>query len=267
MKCKTIAGSGTLDILEAMKGGSLPLFLALSDIRQRYRRSTLGPFWISISMGVMIGCIGLIFGGLFRSPMQDFLPFLSCGLIIWSLISTVLAEATTSFCSAEAIIKQLPIPLFTHILRMVARNLYIFCHNIVILPIVFLIVHKGINWNIIYFVPALLILIGNLLWMSLLIAVVCTRYRDLTQIVYSLLQIAFYVTPIIWMPSMLEGRAEKMLLGPNPFYHLIAIVREPLLGQAPEGINWIFSIVFFLCGFIVTCLFFNKYKQRIAYWL
>jgi ABC-type polysaccharide/polyol phosphate export permease len=72
MKCKTIAGSGTLDILEAMKGGSLPLFLALSDIRQRYRRSTLGPFWISISMGVMIGCIGLIFGGLFRSPMQDF---------------------------------------------------------------------------------------------------------------------------------------------------------------------------------------------------
>ena len=66
---------GVADIFDALKDLPLSLYLARSDIRQRYRRSTLGPFWITISTGVMIGCIGVIFGGLFKSPMYEFLPF------------------------------------------------------------------------------------------------------------------------------------------------------------------------------------------------
>lgn len=194
MKIRIISGLGLQDITDGFRTISLPLYLAWSDIRQRYRRSSLGPFWISLSMGVMITCIGLIFGGLFKSPMKDFLPFLSAGLILWSFISVVLTEATTTFSTSEQIIKQLPLPLFVHILRMVARNFYIFCHNFLILPIVFFVVDRSMNWETLLFLPGLAILIFNLLWMSLLLALICTRYRDFAQIVYSLLQIAFYVT-------------------------------------------------------------------------
>lgn len=174
----------------------LPLYLAKADIRQRYRRSSLGPFWITISTGVMIACIGIIFGNLFKSPIKDFLPFLAAGLIIWSFISTVLIEATQVFITAEPIIRQLPIPIFSHVTRVVARNFIIFLHNIVIYPIVCLCVMRGFNFNVLLVIPGLALLIVNLLWMGLVIGIVCTRFRDMGQIVQSLLQIVFYVTPI-----------------------------------------------------------------------
>ena len=123
---------GLIDVLEGLKSWKLAFFLAFADIRQRYRRSTLGPFWITISTAVMVACLGLIFGSIFKSPLKDFLPFLATGLIIWSFISSSLTEATTVFLSSQAVIKQLPLPLFVHVLRMVFRNFYIFLHNIAI---------------------------------------------------------------------------------------------------------------------------------------
>lgn len=258
---------GVKDVLAALSQIGLPLYLAKADIRQRYRRSILGPWWITISTGVMIACIGVIFGTLFKSPMHEFLPFLSAGLIIWGFISSAVMDATTVLIGAEAIIKQLPIPVFTHIIRMVGRNLIVFFHNLLIFPFVCLCVQKGINWNILYFIPGIVILTLNLLWISLLLAVICTRFRDMTQIVGSLLQIAFYVTPIIWMPSLLPARASVMLLDPNPIYHLLAIVRDPLIGLSPSLMNWFVSTGLLLIGSLLSLLLFNKYRARISYWL
>ncbi len=260
-------GEGWEDIKRATLDIGLPLYLARADIRQRYRRSTLGPFWITISTGVMIACIGIIFGSLFKSPMSDFLPFLATGLIIWGLISSTITEATSVFVTAEPIIKQLPLPLTTHIYRMIFRNLYIFFHNIIILPIVLLCVQRGINLNIFLFIPGLVIVSLNLVWMSILLSIVCSRFRDLTQIVASILQIFFYVTPIIWLPALLPARASVMILEPNPFYHLLAIVREPLLGNAPSFTNWIISTCLCILGWLISIKFFDKYRSRIAYWL
>lgn len=258
---------GVRDVLVSLKEIRLPLFLAKADIRQRYRRSTLGPFWITISTAVMVACIGLIFGRLFKSPMSEFLPFLTLGLILWNFISASLVEATTVFPSAEAIIKQLPIPLFTHIVRMLARNCYIFFHNIVIYPILCLIVHKSIGWPSLLAIPGFLLLILNLSWMTLLLSIVCARYRDMSQIVISFLQVFFYITPIIWMPSLLPSRTSTMLLDPNPFYHLIEIVRAPLLSVQPSFTNWCFSIFLAIAGWSFSLLIFNKYRTKISYWL
>lgn len=260
-------GEGWEDIKKATLNIGLPLYLARADIRQRYRRSSLGPFWITISTGVMIACIGIIFGSLFKSPMSEFLPFLAAGLVIWSLISTTITDATTVFIAAEPIIKQLPISLCTHVYRMIFRNLYIFFHNIIIFPVVLLCVQRPINLELLWFLPGLLLLTLNLGWISIILGIVCSRFRDLTQIVISILQIIFYVTPIIWMPSLLPARTSVMMLDPNPFYHLLAIIREPLLGHSPTLMNWSFCILMSLVGWLLAIKFFDRYRSRVAYWL
>lgn len=262
-----ICGDGLRDVKASFKDIKLPAFLAYSDIRQRYRRSSLGPFWITISMGVTIACIGIIFGNIFKAPLKEFLPFLSAGLILWGFISSVLSEATSVFPSAEGIIRQLPIPLFTHILRMITRNLYILAHNLIVLPIVYICVQRPVDPVAFLAIPGLLVLLVNLAWMTLLISIICARYRDLTQIVASILQIFFYVTPIIWMPSLLPSRASIMILEPNPFFHLLSIVREPLLGIAPTLNNWVFSLAMALIGSLFSIVLFNIYRKRISYWL
>ena len=221
-------GKGCLDVYRTLRQLYLPLYLARADIRQRYRRSTLGPFWITISTGIMVATMGIIFGQVFKAPMAELLPFLAAGLVIWSFISSTLTEATEVFVGAQAIIRQLPIPLFVHVVRLLAKNFYIFLHNIVI---------------------------------------VCSRFRDLTQIVASLLQIFFYLTPIIWLPSLLPEKTSMMVLTGNPFFHLIEVVRAPLLNQVPTSLNWIFTIVFAILGWLFTIFIFNRYRSKIAYWL
>ena len=259
--------AGWQDIFAALKRYELAGVLGWQDIRQRYRRSSLGPFWITISMGVLIGALGLVFGNLFDTPMKEFLPFLTIGLILWTLITTILTEGCLGFTVAEAIIKQISLPLFTHILRVIWRNLVIFAHNIVIYPMVLLVFWLPLRSTAIFSAFGLVLLMMNLSWMALLLGILCTRYRDIPQIVSNLLQVCFYLTPIIWMPHLLPKRASLLLLDANPFFHLIEIVRAPLLGTLPSHFNWLVCGVLALAGWCITILFYGRFRSRIAYWL
>ena len=229
------------DMLAAARRYPLVGMLGWQDVRQRYRRSMLGPFWLTISMGVMIATIGIVFGQIFDAPMTDFLPFLAAGMIVWTFISSVISEGCTGFISAEGIIKQLPIPLFVHVLRMIWRNVLILGHNLVIIPLVFLAVGKPLSVVAFISIPGFVLAAINLAWVALILAILCARYRDLPQIVGSVLQVVFYLTPIMWMPSLLPQRAGLYLLDLNPIFHLLEIVRAPLLGQLPNMTSWIVS--------------------------
>jgi ABC-type polysaccharide/polyol phosphate export permease len=256
-----------LDIIAAFKRLPLVGVLGWQDVRARYRRSALGPFWITLSMGVMIGTIGIVFGQIFQSPMHEFLPFLTIGMILWSFIASVVNEGATGFISAEGIIKQLPIPLFVHIMRMIWRNFLILAHNFVIFPIVLIIVGKPLGWAALLSIPGLLLNIVNLGWIVLILAIVCARYRDLPQMVGNLLQVIFYLTPVMWMPSLLPKRAGAYLLDLNPAFHLLEVTRAPLLGQLPSTENWVVASAMAVVGWVLALFIFGRYKRRIAYWL
>lgn len=258
---------GLTDLVASIKNIKLALFLAKADIRQRYRRSLLGPFWITLSTAILIGTIGFIFGNIFHSAKKEFLPYLSSGLIIWTFIASSINEATHVFPSNEGIIRQLPIPLFTHVMRMIARNFYIFCHNIVIFPLVCFFCHFPLTPTIFFALLGLILLMLNLGWLTLLVAIVCTRYRDLSQIVSSLLQVFFYVTPIIWLPNLMTERVGNFVLMINPFFHLIQSVREPFLGSFPTFSNIAFCLIMAVFGWTLTITFYEKYRNRIPYWL
>ena len=107
----------------------------------------------------------------------------------------------------------------------------------------------------------------NMFWISLLLGVSCTRFRDMPQIVNSLIQVFFYITPVIWMPNALSSRSASLLVDPNPVYHLIQLVRAPILGSAPSGLDWGYSVAMALVGLMISSVFFGLYKRRIAYWL
>jgi lipopolysaccharide transport system permease protein len=255
------------DIAAAITKYSLVGMLGWQDVRQRYRRSALGPFWLTISMGVMIATIGIVFGQIFNSPMQEYLPFLTAGMILWTFISATLLEGCSGFIAAEGIIKQLPIPLFVHILRLVWRNTIILAHNLIILPLAYLAVGKSFSWIMFLSLGGMLLLTANLLWMALVLGLLCARYRDLPQIVGSALQVVFYLTPIMWMPALLPKRAGLVMLNFNPFFHLVEIVRAPLLGQAPAMLNWAVAAGLAVLGWAMAVGIYGRYKRRIAYWL
>lgn len=258
---------GYLDVAAAFKRHALIALLAWQDIQQRYRRSALGPFWLTISMSVMIGAIGLVFSQVFKVPTQDFLPFLAIGIILWTFISNVILEGCSGFIVAENIIKQLPIPLFVHILRMVWRNVLILGHNIVIFPLVLIAVGKPLGLIALLSIPGFILATINLTWVALILATICARYRDMPQMVGSLIQVTFYLTPIIWMPKTISAHVSGYLLDLNPVYHLLEIMRAPLLGAMPTATNWLVSLAMAVIGTVFSLAFYGNYRRRIAYWL
>jgi lipopolysaccharide transport system permease protein len=254
-------------VLLGLKAWRLALMFASQDVRQRYRRSVIGPFWITISMLIVICAIGFIFGALLEAPADELMPFLSVGIILWTFIQSTVAEGCNSFTSGEAIIKQIPLPLFVQVERVVFRNLIILAHNAVIIPLLFLFLKSGSNGWILFILPGLVALVLCLSAVVLALAILCTRFRDIAQIVANLLQMFFYVTPIIWLPALLQDKGKGWVMDVNPLYHLIEIVRAPVLGSAPSRLSWTIVLGVCILSWIIALLLFNRFRRRIAYWL
>lgn len=239
--------------------------LAWQDIKQRYRRSSLGPFWLTISMGVMIGTLGVLYGKLFKMEIQEYLPFLCLGLLSWTLISTTITEGCTVFIASESVIKQVKLPLSSHVYRLVWRNLIIFGHNFVVFVLVAVVFNVRPGLVGLLILPGLLLTVLNAAWVTLLLGMICARFRDIPPIVASLIQVVFFLTPILWERGLL-GR-HVGLVDFNPFYHFIELLRSPLLGRFPSEANWLSVIFITVFGWGLTFLFFARFRRRIAYWL
>jgi lipopolysaccharide transport system permease protein len=244
------------------------LMLGWQDIRQSYRRSVFGQLWITIGMAVTIAAIGIVFGTLFGTPLEVFLPYLASGLIMWGLIAGVLNDGNQAFIAAEGMIKQLPLPKIVYIVRVVWRNIIISAHNIVIFPVVILIVGGKTSWAILLWPLGVLAAVIALSGLALIFGIIAARYRDLPQIVNAALTVAFYVTPVIWIRESLgDNELVNILVSLNPLNHILQVARLPLIGQFPSIENWTWVIVSAGIFWTIGMLLFKRFEKRIAYWV
>ena len=239
--------------------------LANQDVRQRYRRSVLGPFWITLSAVVSIIALALVYTQIFKVPTAEYLVFLTTGFIAWTYMASLVNESCTVFVAAEGIIRQVNLPLGIHVFRMVWRSLITLAHNLVIVVLVLVYMKVELSSAMLAFAPALLVTTIGALALGYLLGGLCTRYRDIPPIVSSLVQVLFYVTPVIWPPKLLQGN--EYLLNYNPFYYFLEILRKPMMGQWPEAEMWIVSAALSSLLVAVAMAFMARYRWRVAYWI
>jgi ABC-2 type transport system permease protein len=245
--------------------------LAWQDIRQRYRRSVLGPIWITISMAVTAVALGVLYAGLFQNDLSVQLPLILVGFIVWAFISGCISEGSEVFITNEGLIKQLPAPLSVHVYRLVWRQVLFFAHNMIVYAVMLVIFPQPLGWASLTVFPALVMLAVNGAWVALLLGIVTTRFRDLGPITQSLVQLLFFLTPIVWIYEDLlknpavAGRAR--LVEFNPLLHFIEIVRQPLLGEPQHLRHWIVVLFITVAGWALTFVVLRRYRSRVAYWV
>ena len=253
------------DIYSGLYSWNIWAWLAWHDIRQRYRRSMLGPFWITIMMGVTIGTIGFVFGNLFGQKMDEFLPYIAIGNIMWALLSMLLIDGCNALVASEGIIRQIRLPFSSYLLRMIWRNILIFAHNIWVFVAVVLVFSAWPDARAVLAIPGFALVILNGAWAALLLAMLSARFRDVPLVVTSALQMLYLATPIIWRPNTLSSHSYVYEF--NPIYHLLELVRAPLLGADINPVNWIVGVSLAIIGWILVFGFFVRYRQRIPYWV
>lgn len=253
------------ELAASLRTWQLWTLLGWLDIRQRYARSVLGPFWITISMGIMVGSIAVVYGTLFKQDLKDYIPLIGMGFVIWGLISGVLNDACGAYTNNANYILQSDVRIWMYVLQVLWRQLVIFGHNFVIVLAILAVAGTPAPWMLPLFVPGMALLLLNLAWMAQLVALSSARFRDIPQLVAAVVQIAFYVTPLMWHPSMLGSR--RWLVTINPFAALVDIVRTPLLGAAPAGISWILAGTLALGGWLLTMWAVGRWSERVPYWV
>lgn len=236
------------------------------DIKHRYNRSLIGPFWITFSTGVMVGGIGLMFSVIFQSPIEEFLPYFAVGQVIWLFISTQINESCSTFVQYQSVIKQMSVPLSVHTMRQLWNNLILLGHNFLIIIIVLLLYRQRISWEILYAIPAFILILLLLFLISIILGIVCTRFRDITQIVAVFMQLIYFFTPIFWMKKVLPDKY-LWVSDFNPFHHTIEIIRAPLLGAAPSGILWVYMLTYIAIAAVMALFVLKLFRHRVSYWL
>lgn len=254
------------DLVDGVRQWRLAGTLGWLDIRLRYRGSVLGPFWLTLSTAVMVAALGFLYSTLFKMELHDYLPYLAASLVLWNFLAALVGDACGCFQQAEGMIRSMRMPFHLHAFRVVVRNVLVLGHNVVVVFVVFAIFGVWPGWAGLLAVPGLALWLLAGLASCLLLGSVCARFRDIPPIVASVMQIAFFVSPIIWKPELLTGTAAT-LLPLNPFYSLLEVVRGPLLGQAPALGIWLAAAGYTLALSAVAWWLFARARGRLAFWI
>lgn len=252
--------------LVAVVTGSYPWrALAWADVRSKYRRTHLGPFWITLSTGSLALAVGTFYSQFFGQEIGTYLPYFTTGMVIWYFISSVVSEGTTVLANAASYIKSSTMPLSFHVMRMVHRNCIIFLHNLIIVVLLWLVFRWSLSASALLAVAGFLLLYVFAAALSVIISFICVRYRDVPPVVTAVLQFVFFASPIFWYPETLK--VGRVLLWLNPVTHFLAIIRDPLLGRAFGGENWLIAGGVTGATLLVAAKIYLSYRDRVAYWV
>ncbi|MGY1743507.1 MULTISPECIES: galactan export ABC transporter permease subunit Wzm/RfbD [unclassified Blastococcus] len=245
--------------------------LGWQDIRQRYRRSVLGPIWITISMAVTAIALGILYAGLFGNPLETQLPYILVGFIVWAFVSGCISEGSEVFVANSGLITHLPAPISIHVYRLVWRQTLFFAHNLIVYAVMLVVFPQPLTWMSLAAIPAFGLLILNGAWVALLIGIVSTRFRDLPPVTQSLVQLLFFLTPIVWIYDDLANNpavAERArIVQINPVFHFVEIIRRPMLGEDQHLSNWVVVSVITVVGWVLCLLVMRRYRGRVSYWV
>jgi ABC-2 type transport system permease protein/lipopolysaccharide transport system permease protein len=239
--------------------------MALQEIRQRYRRSMLGPLWLTITTAAMLAAMGPIYAKLLNQRAGNYFVYLAVSFVSWSLLASLINESCNAFIIAEGYIKDTKLPLSIHALRCVWRNLIVFAHNFLIIVLVVAWNRPGDATLYLLFPLGLFVMAINGLWLAILFGLLGARFRDIPQTVATVVQVAFFLTPVMWRIEMLGEN--RWIAEFNPLYHLLEVIRAPLLGTHPSALSWEIVILITVVGFLATLTLFSRFRGRIAYWV
>lgn len=254
------------DIVDGVLSSEIWGRFGWQEVRRRYRRTSLGPFWTTLSLGIFVTALGLVWSEVWHQDLRNYLPYLSSGLVAWTLVQTIISEGCLSITQYEGIIKNFDFSYSVLATTVVWRNIIVFFHNVLVFIVIAVIFKVHVGWQTFLVIPGLFFIAVNGIWVSLLLGMVCARFRDVQPLVASVLQIALFVTPIMWSADQLGGK-RWLILYPNLLYHIVDVLRSPLLGHIPAPSTYAAVVLLTIIGWMMTFLIFARFRRRVPFWV
>jgi ABC-type polysaccharide/polyol phosphate export permease len=264
---RSLGETAATDLLHGLQRRELWGRLGWLDVKRRYRRPTIGPFWTSITLAVYVITVGTVGAAIWHQNIYDYLPFLVSGMIVWTLVSSVIMESCSLFIAGQSLFRNIRFDYSILSYALVWRNFLVLLHNFAVYFLVVLVLKPSLlSATALLAIPGLALVLLNGVWVSLLFGIICLRFRDVPPLVSSALQIAMLITPLFWPAETLTGIKRFVFVELNPLYHVVDIVRGPLVGRVPEATSYGVVVAMAIGGWWLAYAVFKRFRKRIAYW-
>jgi|RhiMetdeSRZDD1v2_1073273.scaffolds.fasta_scaffold12523_7 homopolymeric O-antigen transport system permease protein len=240
--------------------------LGVQDVRHKFRRSTVGPAWIFLNLGVLIMAIGIIYGRLLGQSLHEFIPYLTAGLIIWGYLTTSITEGAHAFVNSEGYIKQISLPIYVYVFRCSVSVGLTTIISFAVFVVVALAYRIPVGAGTLWAVPGSALLVAISLMLICILAHLHARFRDIAPMASVGMQMAMYVTPIMFPGELLRRRGMSWVVDFNPLYHMVEIVRRPLVAAQPAAaIDYAASGLVFAALAVIAAAIVAYYRRRIVF--
>lgn len=260
------AAAAAGDLSEGLRRWRLWSYLAAENVKNQYRRTTIGPWWLTLQTLAFVVGLAVLFGSIFHQRQQDFLPYVACGFIAFTLLSGITRAAAQVFVDTSASIVSNRQPLSALVLQAVAVEGLIFLHNLVIVAGLAVFGYLTVGPQTLLVLPAIALIVLNGVALGLWLGPMVARFRDVGPLIASILQMMMFFTPIFWRADNLTDNARQALLIANPFAYLLDAFRGPLLGEATVG-AFVGAAAVTMINIVLAAVTFTRTRSRIPYWV
>lgn len=253
--------------MELLRSLVLGWLLGVEDVRESFRRSALGPIWISLTLALQVTVISLIFTVVLGHPLDEYVPYLAIGLSTWHFIQNSLVESGFALIQSRELVLEFNVSRISLAIRVVAKNLIFFGFHSALIWISLLVFGFGIGAEIFLFVLGVGTVALSISWVAVLLSFANARFRDIAPILQSLLTVSFYATPIIWVEGSFVDLGLERLLQLNPFALYIGLVREPLLANEFPFFQFMIASASALLGWAIAVQIDKKFRYQSVFWV
>ncbi len=240
--------------------------LAWIEVVQSYRRTLLGPLWITLNLVIFTFAMTLVYGALFSIPTKEYAAFLTCGMIGWVWVGALLTDVGNTFINYAGFIKSTPATKSLFIWTTVAKMLITLCHHMLVWIGLVLLGIINLSVYSLFIVPAVVVVFLFSIPVTAVASILFVRYRDTQRFLTSIIVVLMMITPIFWQANMISGW-RRSFIHLNPIYYLVEFLRAPLLGQREDPVVLLVMLAMLLLAWIFGAYFYQRYEKYVVFWL
>lgn len=255
------------DLAEGLRRWRSWTYLAIEQVKNQYRRTVIGPWWMTLQTAAMVSGLAVLFGSIFGQELRDFLPYIAGGFIGFWLLAGLTSQGAGVFINNASTLTSTRQPLSALVLHAVTFELLQFGHNLVIIGVLVAVGLVSLSVKLLLIVPAILIILVNGVAIGLWLGASVARFRDVGPLVASIMQMMMFFTPVFWRVDDVNGSGRNALVAWNPFAYLLDLFRDPLLGEFSSAATWtgvagVTAVNVFLAAWV-----FSRSRSRLPYWV
>ncbi|MEZ0470911.1 ABC transporter permease [Luteimonas salinilitoris] len=248
-----------------------PEFWAYSswlDIATKYRRTRLGLAWIFMPVAVFVGAIGSIYSRIMGHDPEYYIAYLATGYVVWRFMVQCTNEAASILRGHKSFIMDGRTRLTDFVLRSLSKAFFYFACSVLIVLAALLWSPQMHGTNLLTLLITFPLVILNMIWWSTCIALIGARHPDAGEAANTMLRFGMLLTPILWVGDRFPpGTFGWWAVHGNPAYHLITVVRAPILGESVETISLTYVAAMTLAGWVLAAVLYRRYSRFVPLWI